>query len=190
VVSAQGDPSARFEAAVLPHLDAAYNLARWLTRSPDDAADIVQEASLRALRFFASFRGGDARPWFLGIVRNTSWTWLGANRRLDTVPLDDPVTGDPDGPGLADLLPSPDGDPETQLGAAEDRGRLERLILRLPAPFRECLVLRELEEMSYREIAAIVGTPVGTVMSRLARARRLLIQYAREQTREEAGHGV
>jgi RNA polymerase sigma-70 factor (ECF subfamily) len=184
------DVSSRFEAAVLPHLDAAYNLARWLTRSPEDAADIVQEASLRALRFFGSFRGGDARPWFLGIVRNTTWTWLGANRRMDTVTLTETDAGDPDGRSLLDVLPAPGDDPEAALGRAEERSRLEQLILRLPAPFRECLVLRELEELSYREIAAIVGTPVGTVMSRLARARRLLIQYGRELVSEEAGHGV
>ncbi|MBX6320315.1 MAG: sigma-70 family RNA polymerase sigma factor [Rhodospirillaceae bacterium] len=161
-----------------------------MTRSPEDAVDIVQEATLRALRFFDSFRGGDARPWFLGIVRNTTWTSLGANRRKETTSLDDSDIGDPEARGLLDRLPAAGDDPEAALGRAEERSRLEELILRLPASFRECLVLSELEELSYREIAAIVGAPVGAMMSRLARARRLLVEYGRALRHEEAGHGL
>jgi len=154
----------RFEAQALPHLDAAYNLARWLSRSPADAEDIVQEAMLRAWRAFDGFRGGDMKPWLLSIVRNC-WRTAGADvRRRGQVALSE----------AGDALPSGEPSPEaTAQGASEGR-RLGALIARLPDEFREVLILREMEDMSYREIAKVTGTPIGTVMSRLARARALL----------------
>ena len=156
-----------FEQAVLPHLDAAYNLARWLTRNEQNAEDVVQEAYLRAFRFFPSFRGGDARTWLMKIVRNTFYTWLQANR-----PLQDATEFD-------ENLFSHDSRaayPE-ELVLQNDSSTLVRKALeKLPPNFREVLVLRELEGMSYREIADITGMPVGTVMSSLSRARGCLRQ--------------
>jgi len=153
----------------MPHFDAAYNLARWLTRDPADASDVVQEAMLRALRFFGSFRGGgSAKSWLLAIVRNTAIDWMRANRpsQIAPPPADD---GDP----LENIADQGD-DPEAALIRASNRQQLDRLIADLPPEFRECLVLRELEELSYKEIAAVTGVPLGTVMSRLSRARLLL----------------
>src|SRR5512143_1487036 len=156
--------TARFESTVLPHLDAAYNLARWLTRNDHDAEDVVQEAFLRAFRFFPSFRGGDPRAWLLTIVRNACWTWLRANRAREVATaledVDEPV----------DVAASVEED----LVRRADGPRLKRALDQLPGEFREVIVLRELEELSYREIAEVAGVPVGTVMSRLARARRRL----------------
>jgi RNA polymerase sigma-70 factor (ECF subfamily) len=156
-----------FEQAVLPHLDAAYNLARWITRNEQDAEDVVQEAYLRAFRFFAGFRGGDVRAWLLKIVRNTCYTWLHANR-----PLQDATEFD------ENLFPSDSRalNPE-EVVLQNDSGTLVRKALEKLAPnYREVLVLRELEGMSYREIADITGMPVGTVMSSLSRARGRLRQ--------------
>jgi len=153
----------RFEAQALPHLDAAYNLARWLSRSPADADDIVQDAMLRAFRAFDGFRGGDVRPWLLAIVRNC-WRDAGADaRRRGHVAL-------PDG----DALVSADATPERLAMQASEGRQLDTLIAMLPEEFREALILREMEDMSYREIATVTGVPIGTVMSRLARARAML----------------
>lgn len=155
----------RFERIVMPHLDAGYNLARWLTRDDHDAADIVQEAYLRALRSFAGYRGGDARSWLLTIVRNTSYTWLRQNRAAELAapdPLDE----------SAELAADPASEPEVQFLRSADRRLLQAALEALPAEFREALVLRELEGLSYKEIADVVDAPLGTVMSRLARARR------------------
>jgi RNA polymerase sigma-70 factor (ECF subfamily) len=152
---------ARFERQVLPHVDAAYNLARWLTRNDRDADDVLQEAMLRAYRFFGGLRG-EARPWLLAIVRNACWSWLQANRPAELA-ADDP--GEPDAPG-----------PESILARELDRRAVNAAIAGLPVPFREALVLRELEDLSYKDIARIAGIPIGTVMSRLARARRLLAE--------------
>src|SRR5690349_8120610 len=160
----------RFEAVVLPHLDSAFNLARWLCRDPDEAQDIVQEATLRALRFFASYRGEDARPWYLKIVRNTFLS--GRSRGGTGVVVPFSVVEADDGPSLIDQVPASDPDPEAAMVVLQDREAVDGLIARLPAEFREVLVLRELEELSYREIAEVVQVPVGTVMSRLSRARR------------------
>ena len=154
----------RFEAEALPHLDAAYNLARWLWRSPADADDIVQEAMLRAWRAFDGFRGGDIRPWLLAIVRNC-WRNAGADtkRRGHTaLPEDDGA------------LISEAPDPETFVATASESRKLDEVIALLPDEYREVLLLREMEDMSYRDIAEVTGTPIGTVMSRLARARALL----------------
>jgi RNA polymerase sigma-70 factor, ECF subfamily len=162
-----------FEAMVLPHLDAAYNLARWLTHNPDDAEDVVQEAYLRAFRYYAGFDGDDARSWLLTIVRNTCYTWLRNNRGRHEVPLLDDDQYDED-PGSAAGCGGGGDDPESLMIQSTDRALLNRLIGELPLPFREALVLRELQELSYKEIAEVTSVPIGTVMSRLARARRLL----------------
>jgi RNA polymerase sigma-70 factor, ECF subfamily len=160
----------RFEAVVLPNLDAAYALARWLTRNDADAADVVQEAMLRAFRYFDSYREGDAKSWVLKIVRRSCYTWLERNRPAETVSLaDEAEVGD-----LAGASPAAAGGTEALLLSRSDLRRLDRLIEALPAPLREAIVLRELQEIGYRDIAEITGVPIGTVMSRLHRARAAL----------------
>ncbi len=146
-------------------MTAAYNLARWLTRNDHDADDVVQEAYLRAFRFFDGFHGGDSRAWLLAIVRNACYTWLEQNRK-PSVPLEECVSE----------APSLDPTPEALLLDRLDREQLRRAIEELAPEFREAIVLRELEGLSYKEIASITGTPIGTVMSRLARARARLLQ--------------
>ena len=156
-----------FEQAVLPHLGAAYNLARWLTRNEQDAEDVVQEAYLRAFRFFAGFRGGEARAWLMKIVRNSCYTWLHANRPLQDATEFDENLFHPDS-----RAPNPE-----EIALQNDSGTLVRKALEKLAPnHREVLVLRELEGMSYKEIADITGMPAGTVMSSLSRARDRLRQ--------------
>ncbi len=156
---------ASFEEAVLPHLDAAHNLARWLTRNDADADDVVQEAYLRAFKFFGGFHGADGRSWLLAIVRNTCYTWMQHNRSPElTVSLDDDVPE----------IESKDLNPEALLLQSADTQMVRQALEDLPVEFREVLVLRELEEMSYREIASITDLPLGTVMSRLARGRKRL----------------
>jgi len=155
----------RFEEAVLPHLDAAFNLARWLVRDSADAQDIVQEAYLRAWKGFAGFHGGDGRPWILAIVRNTCYTWLRKHSRRDlTVEFDE----------AAHTHETSTPNPERLLVEKTNRDVLQHALEELPAEFRESIVLRELEGLSYKEISEIAGVPVGTVMSRLARARARL----------------
>jgi RNA polymerase sigma-70 factor (ECF subfamily) len=158
----------RFERTVLPHLDAAYSLARWMTRNDQDAQDVAQEACLRAFRFFEGYQGGNVRAWLLTIVRNTCYTWLHRNRppELEEV-FDEEIHG-------AEV--SSPADPEVQVLASADREALRRALEDLPDVFREVLVLREIEGMSYKEIADIASVNVGTVMSRLARARARLRQ--------------
>jgi RNA polymerase sigma-70 factor (ECF subfamily) len=154
-----------FEEAVMPHLDAAYNLARWLTRNEHDAQDMVQEAYLRALRFFGGFHGTDARAWLLTIVRNTCYTWLQNNRVLHvTEPIDDKL----------DELGLDFADPEVLLLQSVDAQIVRQALTELPVEFREVVVLREMEGFSYKEIADVVDLPIGTVMSRLARGRKRL----------------
>ena len=160
----------RFESVVLPHLDAGYALARWLTRNDADAADVVQEACLRAFRYFDSYREGDAKSWLLKIVRRSSYDWLERNRPTDLVPLENAT--DADGGVHAPL--APEIDTEALLQSRSDLRRLDRLIEELPAQLREALVLRELQELDYRQIAEVTGVPIGTVMSRLHRARSAL----------------
>jgi RNA polymerase sigma-70 factor (ECF subfamily) len=160
----------RFETVVLPHLDAGYALARWLTRNDADAADVVQEACLRAFRYFDSYREGDAKSWLLKIVRRTCYDWLERNRPAELVPLGSET--DPDGP--AHPQPAALIDAEALLQSRSDVRRLDRLIEGLPPPLREAIVLRELHELDYREIAEVTGVPIGTVMSRLHRARSAL----------------
>ena len=156
---------AYFEQTVLSNLDAAYNLARWLTRDERDAEDVVQEACLRAFRFFDSFHGGDSRAWLLTIVRHTCYSWLRKNR------MDEPISYDEELNGMAS-----DANPEEELLQHIDQQSLHKALEELPVEFREVILLRELEELSYKEIARIAGIPLGTVMSRLARARKLLQQ--------------
>ncbi len=161
-------PQPVFAQAILPHLDAAYSLARWLLRDPDTAADVVQDACLRALQHFPSFRGGDARAWLLQIVRNAAYTRLRSGRSRLEVSLDE--TDDHPGYHVADPTPGP----EDQLATRQDLARLDEALAVLPVELRECLVLCELEQLSYKDIAKITEVPIGTVMSRLWRARRLL----------------
>ena len=156
---------ARFEQAVLPHLGAAYNLARWLTGNDHDAEDIVQESYLRALKFFGGFRGGNSRPWLLTIVRNTSYTWLRRNRMGEgTTELDEEMHE----------IDYEMSNPETVLLAAARSDLVHRALEELPVALREIVILREMEGMSYKEIAEVAALPIGTVMSRLARARARL----------------
>jgi RNA polymerase sigma-70 factor (ECF subfamily) len=155
---------ARFDQQVLPHLDAAYRFARWLTRSPSDAEDIAQEAILRAFRGFDGLRGADAKSWLLTIVRNCHLTAVTQQRRRGHVPL--PEEGDE----LVSMAPGP----ESASMRRDDERTLERLMAGLPEEHREVLVLREIEELGYRDIAAVTQIPIGTVMSRLARARAAL----------------
>jgi RNA polymerase sigma factor (sigma-70 family) len=167
----------RFEQLVLPHLDAAFNLARWILRGRSDAEDVAQEAMLRAFRFFRGFHGNDARSWLLQIVRNTCYTWLEKNRPMElTTEFDE------------ELYPQSGVTPEALAIAGDNRERLTQALEGLPPRFREVIVLRELEECSYKEIAAITSMPIGTVMSALARARqrlqRTLTQMGRKQSEE------
>ena len=167
----------RFEQVVLPHLDAAYNLARWLIRSPADAEDAVQEACLRALRFFDGFRGGDSRAWLLKIVRNTCYSWLKKNRPTElSDEFDETVHS-------SEVLGT---DAEAKLVSRANSEQVRKALEALPAGFREVLVLREIEELSYREISDVTGVPLGTVMSSLSRARQRL----REELRAVAGKGI
>lgn len=163
--------SQRFERLALPHLDAAYNLARWLTRNDDDARDVVQEATLRALRYFGAFRGDNARPWLLQIVRHTGFAWLRVHRPAELRSLQE------DDEGELFELPAPASDqPDEAALRRDERAEVNRALAALPVVYREVLVLRELEDLSYRDIAAITEVPVGTVMSRLARARQQMRQ--------------
>ena len=162
-----------FEQIVLPHIDAAFNLARWLLRRREDAEDVAQEALLRAYRFFQGFQGGDVRAWLLQIVRNSCYTWLEKNRPLElSVEFDEELH-----------IPSC-RTPETMAIEGDDRARLARAIEKLPPRFREVLVLRELEGCSYKEIAAITSIPMGTVMSSLSRARNQLYSVLTKPSKE------
>ncbi len=152
----------RFRATVLPHLDSAYGFARWLTRDPVAAQDLAQESLLRALRYFHSFRGEEARPWLLRIVRNT-WTDLRLRKGAESLPLEAAENEAADGP-----------DPEQSAMAGDRRRHVAAALAALPVEVREVLVLREIEDLSYKQIAAVLDLPIGTVMSRLARAREKL----------------
>jgi len=171
-----GDPEerARFEELVLPHLDAAHNLARWLVRRPE-AEDLAQEAMLRALRFFSGFRGGSPRAWLMRIVRNTCYTWLERERGVENGPEFDEAFH-----AVAEVTP------ESLALAGAERERLARALESLPARSREVLVLRELEGCSYKEIAEITDSPIGTVMSSLSRARQRLKEALVTAARKES----
>jgi RNA polymerase sigma-70 factor (ECF subfamily) len=168
-------PAGSFEQVVMPHLNAAYNLAHWLMRDAPLAEDVVQDAVVRALSYFASYKGGDARAWLLRIVRNSAYAVLAARRRGGATSLDDAGLT-PDGETIALEIADPADDPEVTLVRSEGFARLDQALAALPAELRECLVLHELEELSYKEVAHITGVPIGTVMSRLWRARQALIR--------------
>lgn len=171
------DDHARFRSIVMPYIDEAFRLAHWLTGNRTDAEDVVQDASLRAFRAIREFAGGNARAWLLSIVRNTAYSWLRKNRPttvltvedIEAVELENAKPGDPNGET-----------PEAALIAKVDAGQLRAAIAALPTPFRETLVLRDIEGLDYREIAEATDVPIGTVMSRLARARRRLIAALEE----------
>jgi RNA polymerase sigma-70 factor, ECF subfamily len=168
---------ARFEQVVLPHLDSAFNLARWLIGNEHDAEDVVQDAYLRAVKFFDSFRGGDARPWLITIVRRVCYDWLERNRAHQSLAVFDEELHSDQGGSF---------DPAQLALRQESREALRQALAELPVEFREVLVLRELEGLSYKEIAAITNLPPGTIMSRLARARERLRHCLVKNLREGA----
>ena len=165
----------RFKELMLPHLDAAYNFARHLLRDPAAAEDVVQEAYLRAYRGFSGYRGGEPKAWLLSIVRNCAYSWRQAERgRTASYSLD---FGDEDGAAGAEQISDPEQEtPEATMLRQGEIDAVRAAIADLPEPFRETLVLRELEELPYKEISAVTAAPIGTVMSRLARARALLVK--------------
>ena len=166
----------RFEQTIMPHLDAAYNLARWLTRNEHDAQDVVQEAFLRAYKFFEGFHGTNSRSWLLSIVRNSSYNWLQKNRKSDLAVLfDEELHGTEDG----------DFDPQSLSLREGDQQKVREAIEELPVEYRELTILRELEGLSYKELADVTRVPIGTVMSRLARGRKLLSARLAELFRVE-----
>ncbi|HET7262322.1 MAG TPA: sigma-70 family RNA polymerase sigma factor [Casimicrobiaceae bacterium] len=169
---------ARFERLVMPHLNAGYNLARWLARDADDAADVVQDACLRAMRYVDSMNRSDARSWFLTIVRHAFYDWCGRNRPAELVRDDEAIAATPDRSAV---------DPEQAAVRRSDAKVLAEALAGLPLVFREVLILREMEELSYKEIARVVDAPIGTVMSRLARARAMLQGSPQLRMISEAG---
>jgi RNA polymerase sigma-70 factor (ECF subfamily) len=176
----------RFGELALPHLDSAYNLARWLVRDDHDAEDVVQDAFLRAFRAFAGFRGDNMRPWLLAIVRNSSFTWLAQHRRTEVeVSYDDDIHGGVDAGNKAGGFAD---DPEMILARREDILLVDEALRQLPVGFREVVILRDIEDLSYKEIAEVADLPIGTVMSRLARGRKLLLTHL-TQLRDGDAHG-
>jgi len=169
----------RFEQLVLPHLDAGVNLARWLLRNRADAEDVAQDSMIRAYRFFQGFRGADARAWFLQIVRNGCYSWLDKNRPMELMAEFD-----------EELHVRPSASPEALAAQADEKQQLMVALEALPPRSREVLVLRELEECSYKEIAEITAIPMGTVMSTLSRARRRLQRIMTGSTAKEASRGL
>ena len=173
--------TARFEQIVLPHLDAAYNLARWLVRNPQDAQDIVQESYLRAFKFFSGFQGGDPRAWLLKIVRNTSYSFLEKNRPASRAEEFDEKIHATEAGGP---------DVESEMVRGVENRMLREALDALPVNFREVLILRELEGMSYKEIAEVVNVPMGTVMSSLARGRERLREILLRAREKEGSRGL
>jgi RNA polymerase sigma-70 factor (ECF subfamily) len=178
------DKRERFDQILSMHLDAAYDLARWLTRDEPNAQDVVQEACLRAFKFLDGFRGGNARSWLLAIVRNTYYSWLEKHRsQALNVTLDEEYL-DGDESALHNGHHEDSNDIDRVLREADCRRIINEGLEKIPAEFREAIVLRELEDMSYKEIAVVMNVPLGTVMSRLARGRKLLSQYVRQANQE------
>ncbi|MFM0201540.1 RNA polymerase sigma factor [Paraburkholderia fungorum] len=177
--------SRRFQQLALPHLDAAYNLARWLCGNSNDADDVVQEAFMRAFRFFDTFRGDSARPWLLAIVRRTWYTeWRRRASSHEVVEFDDSMDD-----ATFDGWSAGGDDPQALLIRGEDAKQVHEALAQLPVEYREVLILRELEEMGYREIAAVADVPIGTVMSRLARGRRKLAALLMAPADGQSGSG-
>ena len=176
------DDKALFAAVVMPYLGDAYALARWMTGTRTDAEDVVQEASLKAFRAIRRYAGGNARAWVLTIVRNTALSWMAKSRPAAVVAVDDLAAVERRHAQSGDMENwSSTTDPETEIIAKADAARLETAIAALPSPFRETLVLRDLQGLDYREISQVTETPIGTVMSRLARARQRLIETVRDE---------
>ena len=173
---AESDQARQFRELVLPHLDGAYNFARYLTRDPVAAEDIVQEAFLRAFRAFPTYRGGAPKAWLLAIVRNCFLTWAGARSGPGRVLVDEGTLSEAQAHALANVADPDQDTPEEALLRRRDAEAVRAVIENLPEPFRETLVLRELEELSYKEISVLTAAPIGTVMSRLARARQMLCE--------------
>jgi RNA polymerase sigma factor (sigma-70 family) len=167
----QFDRQARFQATLLPYLDDAMNLACWLSGNRTDAEDIVQEAFLRAFKYFDRFDGGAARPWLLAIVRNACFSWISRNRSKQLVFVDDARLAAEAEMNRQDNAPA---SPEMDLQRRQSAAALDRAVAALPAEFREVIILREIQGLSYKEIATVIDAPIGTVMSRLARGRKLL----------------
>lgn len=174
------------EQIVTANLDSAYSLARWLVKDPSLAEDVVQDAVVRALRHFPSYRGGDARAWLMQIVRNVGYSALSARRTERTISLPEAGT-DPDPAAPALQIADPGDGPETLMARQQDLQCLKRRLAALPVELRECLVLKEFEELSYKQIADVTGVPVGTVMSRLWRARQALMRSAGESACSDQG---
>lgn len=173
--------SVNFELTILPHLDAAYNFARWLTRNNEDAADIVQEACLRAMKYYSSYRGGDGRAWLFTIIRNIFYTRSDSEAKSQSV-IDrnfNPV----------DLI-SYESNPELIYQQNENKEMLHKALELLPVEFREIIILRELEGLDYKEIANIAEIPIGTVMSRLSRGRKILSDYLVNYYKKEGLNGM
>ena len=171
----------QFEQLMLPHMTAAYNLARWLTRQEQDASDVTQEAMVRAFTFFKGYHGGDARAWLLTIVRNTCYTWLRKNRSHEVTTSFDLDLHDTEDPAAS---------PEQVAVQTADQELLRKAFAEIPLEYREVLVLRELEGLSYREICGVTDLPMGTVMSRLSRARSRLQRVLQPHQDGETKHDL
>ena len=176
---------AAFERIALPHLKSAYELARWLTRDEHDAEDVMQEAYLRAFKYFDGFNGSDARTWLLAIVRNTFYTWREKESVRESGMSIDDLEG-LEAEGGAALVASADDRPDARLLRSADRRVVDEAIRALPVEFREVIVMRELEELSYKQIASVAGIPLGTVMSRIARGREHLRRHLSQREQEKA----
>jgi RNA polymerase sigma factor (sigma-70 family) len=174
VRGAEAERTRQFRETILPHLDGAYNFARYLSRDATAAEDIVQEAFLRAFRAFGNFRGGAPKAWLFAIVRNCFLDWAAGRSGQERVLVDEGALTGAQAEALANVADPDQDDPEVALLRRREAQTVRAVIENLPEPFRETLVLRELEELSYREIAALTAAPIGTVMSRLARARQML----------------
>lgn len=172
--AAEAERTRQFRETILPHLDGAYNFARYLSRDAVAAEDIVQEAFLRAFRAFGNFRGGAPKAWLFAIVRNCFLDWAAGRSGHDRMLVDEGALTEGQAQALANIADPDQDDPEVALLRRREAETVRAVIANLPEPFRETLVLREMEELSYREIAALTAAPIGTVMSRLARARQML----------------
>jgi RNA polymerase sigma-70 factor, ECF subfamily len=178
---------ARFEREMLPHLDAAYNLARWILRGSDDAQDVTQDAILRALRYFDSFHGGNAKAWLLRIVRNTCYSWIKARPKSESMSADEEGDLKPEHKLALEAAGHSVPAPDARLIKEADRQLINEGMQALPTDYREILILREIEELSYRDISEIADIPIGTVMSRLSRARAALLHWVSRRLAESGG---